>query len=224
MKTKLTILFFLIYNLAFAQLDYEKKHAFSVNVNYLLDQWISKSDEQSIFHITSDHVVLAMYRYKKFRIGAGGVFKKEDVPDNFSTREWKQSHRGYVLQIGIQNFNNVWDRWDFIYGADLLLQHRIFRSEMEVDPSFVFGENLVWTEITRNDIGLNGFLGVQFHITEHLTLSSEFSLRWTRSYNDTETENDTFFNNPIQSQVSTIDQSEFINLTAPLTLFLNFRF
>ena len=225
MKTKLILLFLLVSNITFAQLEKKQNHTFSVNVNYLLDQWISKSDRQSIFEVESDHIVLVMYRNKKFRIGAGGVFRHEVVNGTFATNLWNQTHRGYVLQIGVQGVKNVWEKWDFIYGGDVLFQHRKFRSELTDDSgNFIAAGDDVWSEIKRNTIGLNGFMGVQFYVTKQLSFSTEFSLRLNRTYNSFDEGDAVFFNNPLFSQVSNINQRENINLAAPLTLFLNFQF
>ena len=224
MKTKLTLLFFMFANIAFSQIEKEQKHTFSVNVNYLLDQWISKSDQQSIFEIQSDHIVLVMYRYRWFRVGAGGVFKEENISDTFAPLSiWHQTHRAYVLQLGMQGVKNVWEKWDFIYGADLLFKHRIFRSSLATDAvGFATTEN-VWSKKVQNEIGLSGFLGTQFHITPYLSLSSEFSLNLNKSYTDWDSQNDTFFNNPLRS-FNSEDQRNNINLASPFVLFLNFKF
>jgi len=225
MKTKLTLLFFMVVNIAFSQVEKEYKHAFSVNVNYLLDQWISKSNQQSIFDIHSDHIVLVMYRYRWFRIGAGGVFKEQNTPDPFSaSTTWDQSHRAYVLQLGTQGIKNVWEKWDFIYGADLLLQHRKFRSHLAVEVGGFASPNSVWSERIQNEIGLSGFLGVQFHVTQHLSFSTEFSLRLNKSYIGWDSQNNTFLSNPLSFNFNSEDQNNTINFAAPLTLFLNFKF
>ena len=140
MKIKLTLLLCLIYNIAFSQVEEkEKNHILSVNVNYMLDQWLSPTDEESIFDIAPDHLILVMYRNRGFRIGAGGVFRKENLEDAFFAGNiWSQSHRAYVLQLGAQGIKNVWKKWDFIYGGDVLLQHRIFRSILtETNSTFL---------------------------------------------------------------------------------------
>jgi len=224
MKTKFTILFFMIVNIAFSQIAKENKHTFSVNVNYLLDQWISKSNTRSIFDIHSDHLVLVMYRYRGFRVGAGGVLKKETMDDSFfSGIVWDQSHRAYIFQLGLQGTKNVWEKWDFIYGADALLQYRKFYSGLFESGPFTFTEE-IWTETIRKEIGLNGFIGVQFHVNQYLSFSTEFSLRLNKAYIDTESVNDTFIGNPLSPNFNAVDQQNNINLAVPMVLFLNFKF
>ena len=219
----------------FSQNENELKHTFSFNVNFILDQWISKSSDPSIFQVEPDHLVLAMFKIRSknadWRIGAGGTFRKdiEPLPSfGFPTIPTNANviHRGYVLQLGVQGDREVWKNWDFIFGGDLLLQHRKFRTEIErTFEAGNIGDAERWSQYKQNSIGLSGFMGVQFFITERIALSTELSLVFSQTFNSEDSESDASISLTPDDVDSSLkdDKIDRLRLTTPLTLYVNFR-
>ena len=227
MKTNLTILFIFIFcNITFAQNETETKHTISVNINYILDQWISKPSELSFFGNEPDHSILAMYKIKHqgvdWRFGIAGLNRKESTLNGILGTSIDKQYRTATLSMGVQQTKNLWQKWAFISGADLIFKYQNLIAELEDGTIFFIETNKA--ESKKESIGLSTFMGIQYLINQQISLSTEFSFLLQRTSISTDGETQLFrIDDPI-TEVPRNDTIYEINMIAPLALYLNFHF
>jgi len=238
MKTKFVLfLFFILSNITFSQTEKETKHTISLNLNFILDQWISRSNQSSIFQISPDHNIAIIYKYRsnnfEWRFGYGGLRRNEidnnslfvgggtNVPiiKNLKTNN---------LLIGFQKTREVWKKWNFFYGIDLLLTNQEFNAIIEDDTQFFFpqpfpGESLS-SELKRNSIGLGGFLGIQYFLSNRISIATELGLTINRTYSNRSSDEFLFLDpifNSVEGEANIIND---FNLLNPKVVQVNFHF
>jgi len=222
MKTNLTIFIFLLINsCAWGQDETPKpSHEFGVNVNSILNQFIFKKSDDVFQTAPVNQFPNLMYRFhnsrKAFRLGLGFFYNSErdTITSAFSESQNFQSIRNYSTFIGFQKTYLHQKKVNFYIGLDLKYDLEISK----ITQDFFFNSSEQFTNknrVTTHSSGLGIPIGIVFHCSKRLNISTEGSIALLANLRVDKNE----VNDNKQ-------ETRFINLNfnQPLSLFVNYRF
>jgi len=203
----------------FAQSDKEKYsgHEIGINATAFVKEFLSlnASDvDEGPYMIT----------YKKFkngralRLGLGGQFSQinEDIDGggNLTTKDNRAS-----LRIGYEWNQAISKRWSFYYGADVITD---FTQSTSQTTSFLPTGQIESVILEKQSLTTGGgpILGIQFFITDKISLMTEGSLYYNYTYN---TDKQTF-DVETQFNKSEDSSSSLFEFGLPTALFFVIRF
>ncbi|MDF2438752.1 MAG: hypothetical protein K0Q95_3128 [Bacteroidota bacterium] len=116
--------------------------------------------------------ILSYRRFIKssaLKIAAGAYVQTTDNTTNDSVGN-KTENSGYCIRLGYEHYSYLGKRWMYYFGADLIYAH----SKDHSDTHFSTTSASEYTTIAT-DYGISPLLGINFQITERLSIASEAS-------------------------------------------------
>lgn len=235
MKRKLVLIIFLglgIFSSCFSQ-DENRilKNEVSTNINYYLDNWIFPN-EVAVDLINQEVGTQPLVLYRRFfenglalHIGGNGFFKKKFESNIFGTIEESEEEKlSLLLRFGFQKSYPFSGKAIFFWGVDGLLSTHRFEAKVFLESFFI--DNPYTKKRVINEIGVTPKLGFQYELSNRISLGVESNIIIVVSYFDDDVENNPFFTDPFDINLSNTKNTETlkIQLQEPLALFINYRF
>lgn len=234
MKLYFKIFIFLLFgNSTFGQ-DVKPKpiREVGININSILNAFLFETTREGQFPSIQDRdrwasIIYRSYNGPKtaFRLGLG-MMKRSKTEDftspGFSTSEFKSSVKYFAAQIGFHRQYYLHEKIGAYSGFDFFYKNE--KNTSENDGTFVFIEpsNFGDKTVIQNHIfGLGIPLGIQFFITERISISTEMMIEGSTTFRK-----EIFENTNGGNSFSNDEDSEFIDFDfrAPMALWISYRF
>ncbi len=231
MKTYLTIFIILLISSFVRGQDetpISKSHELGLNVNAILNQFVFKRSDDILQPVPANQFPILMYRVHSprtaLRLGVGfyNNSERDTTITGFSDTKNFQSFRNFSMFIGFQKSYLTKKKANFYIGLDLKYDVEIGRFDQDVlftsfDPSRFINKSTR----TTHSAGFGLPIGIVFHFSKRLNISTEGSLDLLANLRIDKSENISVGNN---NESKTETRFIKLNLKQPLSLFINYRF
>jgi len=208
------------------------KNDFGLNVNAILSKVVSKKVPDEITNPFPNQFSLLTFRRfvspkLALRLGLGyDKFSRNDslfnLPSGLSLIE-NDKFKFYAIHFGIQK--NVIDRekvkltfgWDCFFRRESREEKRKESFIGVGIPDFEISSNKVYRE---SNLGFGTPIGIQYFITNHIFISTEFSLELSQTFFKSKSGFEELSNSGYQDNTTSIN----LDFRPPLALFLHYRF
>lgn len=150
-----------------------RKHELGIDVSNFIKTYLNTSTS-SPFNPSLYMISYRRYFAKSnFRSAIGGnyFYQESDSPYNGDSlnKKFYDRRNSFMLRAGYEFFQNLSQRWQVFYGADLSWNYTHSRN----DTPFFTGGYANGTETTTNSYAFTPLLGLRFRINQRVSLTTE---------------------------------------------------